>query len=61
MIASRRHLTIVLLIVAVQGVRSVLIVAVIGLAFGLTARLRRSLVPGMLTHAALDLYALTAM
>ena len=50
MIASRRHLTIVLLIVAV-----------IVLAFGLTARLRRSLVPGMLAHAALDLYALTAM
>ena len=44
-----------------QGVRSVIAIAVIGLAFGLTARLRRSLAPGMLTHAALDLYALAAM
>jgi membrane protease YdiL (CAAX protease family) len=43
-----------------QGVRSVTLIAVIGLAFGLVARLRRSLVPGMLTHAALDLWALTA-
>jgi len=43
-----------------QGVRSVIAVAAIGLAFGLVARFRRSLVPGMLTHAALDVYALAA-
>jgi membrane protease YdiL (CAAX protease family) len=44
-----------------QGVRSVIVITVIGLAFGLTARLRRSLAPGMLAHAALDLYALAAL
>jgi hypothetical protein len=44
-----------------EGVRSMIVIAVIGLAFGLTARLRRSLVPGMVAHAALDLYALTAI
>ena len=43
-----------------QGVRSVVVIAIIGLAFGLVARFRSSLVPGMLTHAALDLYALAA-
>jgi len=43
-----------------QGVRSVIAIAVIGLAFGVVAKLRRGLVPGMLTHAALDLYALAA-
>jgi membrane protease YdiL (CAAX protease family) len=43
-----------------QGVRSMTLIAVIGLAFGIVAKLRRSLVPGMLAHAGLDLYALAA-
>jgi membrane protease YdiL (CAAX protease family) len=43
-----------------QGVRSVILIAAIGLAFGIVARLRRGLFPGMLTHAALDLWALKA-
>jgi len=43
-----------------QGVRSVIAIAVIGLAFGIVAKLRRSLIPGMITHAALDLWALSA-
>jgi membrane protease YdiL (CAAX protease family) len=43
-----------------QGVRSVIGITIIGLAFGIVANRRRSLVPGMLAHAGLDLYALAA-
>jgi len=41
-----------------QGVRSVINIAVIGLLFGVVAKWRRSLVPGMIAHAATDLMAI---
>jgi hypothetical protein len=40
-----------------QGLRSALVIAVYGLMFGVLARLSRSLLPGMLAHAAQDLLA----
>jgi membrane protease YdiL (CAAX protease family) len=38
-----------------QGVRSIINITVIGLLFGIVAKWRRSLVPGMLAHAAIDI------
>lgn len=41
-----------------QGVRSVINITVIGLLFGLVAKWRKSLIPGMLAHAATDVIAI---
>ena len=41
-----------------QGIRSVLNIALIGLLFGIVARWRRSLAPGMIAHAATDIAAI---
>jgi membrane protease YdiL (CAAX protease family) len=41
-----------------QGVRSIINITVIGLLFGIVAKLRRSLVPGMIAHAATDIVAI---
>ena len=41
-----------------QGVRSVLGITAIGLLFGIVAKWRNSLVPGMLAHAATDIIAI---
>lgn len=44
-----------------QGMKSVVNIAAIGLLFGLLALVRRSLVPGMLAHAANDIMAVLRM
>jgi len=41
-----------------QGVRSIINITVIGLLFGVVTKWRRSLVPGMLAHAATDIAAM---
>ena len=40
-----------------QGVRSIINITVIGMLFGIVAKWRRGLVPGMLAHAATDILA----
>jgi hypothetical protein len=40
-----------------QGIRSALVIAVYGLMFGVLARISRSLLPGMMVHAAQDMIA----